>query len=304
MSDGRHRASSDHSAPRSVVRGVRKFFRASRHREPAQGAGIQFALSDSGVGNKITYPDTWEAHNFSITIRGDNNSVSFAEGSRLSDCDIVVNGDHNSIEVGASSLDRVQVTCRGGVANRLVIGDGCIIRQLTVDFPDSNGEVSIGSRTTIHGKTDLAPTEGRRISVGDDCLFGSDICLWTSDWHSILDLQGNRVNPPQDISIGNHVWVCSFATILKGVSIPDNCVVAMHSVVTRRFERPHCVIGGNPAAIIRADIDWHLHMLPWEDNTAKEPEPDQRLPLLVELPGAAADPTPASTPPEAFDDLG
>lgn len=43
--------------------------------------------------------------------------------------------------------------------------------------------------------------------------------------------------------------------ILKGVTIGDGAVVAAGSVVTHAIPK-RCLVGGNPAKIIRENIEW------------------------------------------------
>ena len=44
--------------------------------------------------------------------------------------------------------------------------------------------------------------------------------------------------------------------ILKGVTIPDNSIVATGSIVTREFKDKNVLIAGNPAKIIKEGVDW------------------------------------------------
>lgn len=43
---------------------------------------------------------------------------------------------------------------------------------------------------------------------------------------------------------------------MKNVTIPDECIVGAGSVVTKRFDRDHCVIAGNPARVVRENVRW------------------------------------------------
>lgn len=88
-------------------------------------------------------------------------------------------------------------------------------------------------------------------------MFAYDIDLRTGDSHSIIDSKTNeRINFAQSITIGNHVWVASHVSILKGVHIPDNSVVATRAVVTKSFNECNILIAGIPAQKVREDIDW------------------------------------------------
>ena len=55
---------------------------------------------------------------------------------------------------------------------------------------------------------------------------------------------------PAPIVLGKNVWVGSNSTILQGVTIGDNAVVAAGAVVTKDVEA-NAVVGGVPARFIR-----------------------------------------------------
>ena len=48
------------------------------------------------------------------------------------------------------------------------------------------------------------------------------------------------------------------ATVLKGAAVAGSSVVGACSVVSKRFYRPHCVIAGNPARVLREGVDWRI----------------------------------------------
>ena len=52
------------------------------------------------------------------------------------------------------------------------------------------------------------------------------------------------------ILIGNNVWIGAKATVIKGVTIGDNVVVAANSVVTHDIPS-NVVVAGVPARILR-----------------------------------------------------
>lgn len=94
-----------------------------------------------------------------------------------------------------------------------------------------------------------------QITIGDDCAIAGDVLIQDTDFHPMLDEKGEERSYVKPINIGNHVWICAKATILKGVTIGDGSVVAAGAVVTRDVP-PRCLVGGNPARIIRQNIDW------------------------------------------------
>lgn len=198
-----------------------------------------------------------------IHDKGSGNEVSCSGATVLGSAAIDISGNGNRVSIGQSMLHNVRVSIRGD-GNHVQIGDQCGLHELEVVCIGDSNVVSIGSGTVVSGAAELAALEGRRISIGDDCLFGRGIHIRTSDSHSVTNASGCRVNPPADVSIGRHVWIASWVTILKGVTVSDHSVIGIHSVVTRRFDEANCVIAGNPAAIVRTGIDWHKDLLPWD----------------------------------------
>ncbi|WP_285946812.1 CatB-related O-acetyltransferase, partial [Thomasclavelia cocleata] len=56
------------------------------------------------------------------------------------------------------------------------------------------------------------------------------------------------------VVIGDNVWIGANVTILPGVTIGDYVVVAAGSVVTKDVPA-YCVVGGNPARVIKKRFD-------------------------------------------------
>ena len=79
-----------------------------------------------------------------------------------------------------------------------------------------------------------------------------------TDVHKVIDKDTDEVlNSAKDkIKIGNHVWVGERVTMTKNAQIPDNCVIGIASVVTKKFDEEYCVIAGAPAKIVKHNINW------------------------------------------------
>lgn len=57
-----------------------------------------------------------------------------------------------------------------------------------------------------------------------------------------------------DTVVGNDVWIGYSATILPGIKIGDGAIIASNSTVTKDVD-PYCIVGGNPAKLIRRRFD-------------------------------------------------
>jgi acetyltransferase-like isoleucine patch superfamily enzyme len=56
------------------------------------------------------------------------------------------------------------------------------------------------------------------------------------------------------IKIGSNCWLGEYSRICKGVTIGDNSIVAASAVVTKDVP-PNSIAAGNPAQIVKRDID-------------------------------------------------
>lgn len=65
-----------------------------------------------------------------------------------------------------------------------------------------------------------------------------------------LSPEKRKTTYPAPIVLGKNVWIGSNATILQGVTIGDNAVVAAGAVVTKDVAA-NTVVGGVPAKIMK-----------------------------------------------------
>ena len=126
-----------------------------------------------------------------------------------------------------------------------------------------NGQCSVGDFTLLNGA--LIMTE-ERIEIGSHCLISWNVGIADSDFHPLAPAQRLidahalapflKDRPPRPklktapVVIGHNVWIGMNATILKGVTIGENSVVAAGSVVTKSVP-PNTVVAGNPAVAIK-----------------------------------------------------
>lgn len=86
------------------------------------------------------------------------------------------------------------------------------------------------------------------IYIGDGCLIGHNVVLATVN-HG-LDRKTRHWNFCKPIHLGKNVWIGSNATVLGGVTIGDDAVVAAGAVVTKDVEAG-TVVGGVPERLIK-----------------------------------------------------
>ncbi len=89
-----------------------------------------------------------------------------------------------------------------------------------------------------------------RVDVGDNVMIGPGVLISTVG-HP-LDLCGRRKRLAfaKPVKIGNDVWIGGNVTILPGITIGNNVVIAAGAVVTKDIP-DNCVAGGVPAKVIK-----------------------------------------------------
>ena len=166
-------------------------------------------------------------------------------------------GQNNKISVGRrSSINRITVS---GNNNRITIGRDCIFLGRIVIRADGC-TLRLGNKVTARNLV-ISMQETGNITIGNDCMFSSQIHMDVSDMHSILDARtGKRINPAQDIVIGDHVWVGTRVFICKGSTIGSGSVIGAMALVTGTIP-DNVLAAGNPAKVIREGVDWDRELL-------------------------------------------
>jgi maltose O-acetyltransferase len=130
---------------------------------------------------------------------------------------------------------------------------------------ESGGELHVGAGTWL--RSDLGPVhimvfEGARLHIGPESFLngchlsakrevllgrrawiGPGSRIFDSDQH---DYDADRPEQSRPVHIGDHTWIASDVTVLKGVTVGDHSIVGARSLVLKDVE-PHSIVAGSPA---------------------------------------------------------
>lgn len=193
-----------------------------------------------------------------IKVKGSGN-VIHKSNSYLNRCKIFINGNNNRVDFfdGANYFSECTINITGD-NNQLLIGERNVIINGSFIMEDSNNSIILGDRNRIMGATEFAALEGTKISIGNECLFSSNIYFRTSDSHPIFEKTTlKRINPAKSITVGDSNWFGARTTILKGVSVADNCVIGVGSILTKNVSN-NCIVAGVPAVVVKENICWTI----------------------------------------------
>lgn len=116
-----------------------------------------------------------------------------------------------------------------------------------------NAIITIGSGSYINPDTTLIIMN--HLSIGDNCSISWNCQFLDEDFH-VIEYPGIKNKESKAINVGNNVWIGCGVKIYKGASIPHGCIVASDSVIKKRFMKENCLIGGNPAKVLKENVQW------------------------------------------------
>ena len=185
------------------------------------------------------------------------------------------------------------------VLSSVVIGDNYIISStanVKLLYGSSKEDIKIGDYFKMSGE--LISSHNGKIDIGKHCLVGPNCVVGAvnkiiiGDYVRLstnvimIDNNNHPVNPidrkimnsveysspyrtwkyavSKPIIIHDNVWIGRNSIINKGVTIGENSIVAAGSVVTKDVP-PNCIVGGNPAKVVKTDIDTEPRLIPDND---------------------------------------
>jgi acetyltransferase-like isoleucine patch superfamily enzyme len=151
--------------------------------------------------------------------------------------------------------------------NRLTFNDPDDVRALfseligqTVDesfllippFYTAGGtEIRVGRNVFVNQNCTFYDLGG--LDIADEVMIGPNVSLITAS-HPLQPSRRRTATIGNPIVIERNVWIAAGATIIGGVTVGENAVVAAGSVVTKDVPR-NTLVGGNPAKVIRSIDD-------------------------------------------------
>lgn len=196
---------------------------------------------------RIRHPKSATLHvkHYSLINIDRSATIEMAENSHL-----VI----NDIELKRSRIDPVtlymyphsMISIGGGHSVNIFEG-ACIIVF-------NNALLEIGEHTRIRRCTIQC---AEHIRIGKNSSIADGVLIQDTNFHSTTNSDGSFTDVSKEIIIGDHVWVCPRAIILRGVIVGDGAIIAAGSVVTKDVPA-NCMVAGVPARIIKTNCENHI----------------------------------------------
>jgi acetyltransferase-like isoleucine patch superfamily enzyme len=177
---------------------------------------------------------------------------------------IIASRTPESAAMSASVKRAMAITAR---LNRLTYNDADEVRALFSDligkkvdesfllippfYATGGADTRIGRNVFINQNCTFYDLGG--LDIADDVMIGPNVSIITSG-HPVEPSRRRAFTIARPIVIERNVWIAAGATIIGGVTIGENSVVAAGSVVTRDVP-PNTLVGGNPARVLRSIAD-------------------------------------------------
>ena len=113
-------------------------------------------------------------------------------------------------------------------------------------YTDYGKNITVGEGVFINACCHFQDHGG--VIIGDGCQIGHNVVFATLN-HGLAPADRKHTYPAP-ITLGRNVWVGSNSTILQGVTVGDNAVIAAGAVVTKDVPAG-TVVGGVPAKFIK-----------------------------------------------------
>lgn len=113
-------------------------------------------------------------------------------------------------------------------------------------YADCGKNITIGKNVFINSGCRFQDQGG--IDLGDGVLVGHNVVLATLN-HDFSPEKRSTTHPAP-IKIGKNVWIGANVTVIPGVTIGDNAIIAAGAVVTKDV-LPNMIVGGVPAKVMK-----------------------------------------------------
>lgn len=121
--------------------------------------------------------------------------------------------------------------------------------------------VKIGDNIYFHGGVNTVSIDITRpslVTIGSNISFNKNFTLLTHDWGGYVLRNRYKEFIPSSgkVKIGNNIVFGRNVTVLKGVTIGDNCIIGLNSVITKDIPANSVAVGA-PARVVSTLEDYY-----------------------------------------------
>jgi len=172
------------------------------------------------------------------------NHIDIHESVEIGD-NVQIHCDTIKIDEFSKIGNDVKINCKSFEAGSwLFMWDRVEVGRGGCNSPNSN--VKIGNHVGIFEGTIINPSES--VEIGNDVGIGGEVMIWTHGaW---LDVTQGFPSDFGPVKIGNNVWLPARCIVLPNVTIGDDSVIGIGSIINRDLPSG-CLAAGSPCKVIK-----------------------------------------------------
>lgn len=141
-----------------------------------------------------------------------------------------------------------------------IVNGGKIILKGTVGLSQgvvllvNNSSLVLGDHFRCNYSTTIDCTD-ENIVFGNDVVLGWNVTVKNNDGHTVIQ-NGRQKKKADSVYIGNHVWLCSYSTVLRVLMLVIIALLGMVVYLPRQNQRIIYLYAGVPVKPMRKEINW------------------------------------------------
>jgi len=175
-----------------------------------------------------------------------------------------------NLEIGANRLkgSKEETRLRMKQGAEWYCNNGCMLVYGTTLEIHQQARLDSGFFYMNYGSTIICT---KHITVGEDVWMGRNITIYDSDYHSMLNAQGETTNTTLPVVIGDHVWLTNQIMVLKGVTIGEGAIVSPFALVRKDVQPKAMFVKRDEMIVVKDDVHWSSKRVPdWGYNNLKK----------------------------------
>lgn len=135
-------------------------------------------------------------------------------------------------------------------------------------YVDYGRHIEIGDN--FYSNMDCIFLDVNRIIIGNNVMLGPRVSFYTPGHPIDATVRNSQLEFGEAIIVKDNVWIGGSVSIVGGVTIGENAIVAAGAVVSKDVPA-NSIVGGNPAKVIRMITEedqrlWELEMLKYHQD--------------------------------------
>ncbi|MBN1342108.1 MAG: acyltransferase [Phycisphaerae bacterium] len=132
------------------------------------------------------------------------------------------------------------------IGDNVLLGHGAMLRC-------KNGNIAIGSNVGLGANACIYAVEGNTVEIGDNVQIAPFAYIGGTQYHTDridVPIMAQGIDPRGGNRIGDGAWLGARCTLIDGVNVGNDAIVAAGAVVTKDVP-PFAVVAGVPARVLR-----------------------------------------------------